>query len=63
METWDDVPADLSFKLRYLHGVFRSFRGLANAAARNDTVTWTKSHPEAWDLVTTIMREMRQNAR
>lgn len=63
MENWDDVPADIAFRLKYLRGVYNAFRGYAEAGARNDTVGWTKANPGAWDLVTKIMAERRRAAR
>jgi hypothetical protein len=57
-----DQPADLAQRMRTLNYVYRAYTGYKDAGAQQQTVAWTKQHPDAWDTVSRVMqmkREMR----
>lgn len=56
---WDEVAADISFKLRYLRQVYEAFLAYHNAGARGATVEWTKAQPQMWDFVSGILARQR----
>lgn len=61
MSDWDDVPADLAFRLRHLRYVYDVHAGYRRAGAQNNTVGWTKANPDGWELVTSIMQRRRRS--
>lgn len=59
MRDWDEVPADLAFKLQGLRNAHDVFAGLRSAGAQNRAVEWARQHPQAWEFASAVMYERR----
>lgn len=55
-----EQPAILASRMRRLNYVYRAMKGYRNAGKAQQTVPWTRQHPDEWDLVTHIINMRRE---